>query len=480
MCDADRPQKLPLTLHVTVPSHAKYSHDPLLLDNQKHLLTLGFLKDMLEAKCAVPDAKQLLFYRDNLLDGEPNERLVDILPADCNVTDVIVLTLHHADHFAASGSGGGSSSASKAPPSAPLLRKKSSRSRTAAARPSPSPAPPGSKDADGFDDDEQAFAADDDDADWGDDGDAGWGNSDDEVDASGAAPAAEASAAAAAAVSAPTPAAAASAPSSSSGFVSSLSLGSGGGESSSAYPTYESHFARTAHYILRKPSQMEAHVRALLEDMSEVLGLTVDEVGILCRNFKERWNRVRIEEQWMEDSDKLREQVGLGPESAADASTAAAGASSAGKLVECQTCGDDEVPLAQSFALSCGHVFCLSCWTSWILAEFDKGPVCINTKCQGFKCRVVVPTAFQMKCLPVSKREKLTAWLLEDFVSSHSRNYKGCPHSDCLMTAQRVEGVEHVGGVECACAHSWSDRQHQRTLLDCLRPMMLFVLSRFC
>jgi len=66
-----------------------------------------------------------------------------------------------------------------------------------------------------------------------------------------------------------------------------------------------------------------------------------------------------------------------------------------------------------------------------------------------------VPLSFQLKCLPLVKREKLMAWMLEDFVSAHPRGYKGCPHSDCVMTAQRVEGVEHVGGVDCACAHSW-------------------------
>ena len=88
-------------------------------------------------------------------------------------------------------------------------------------------------------------------------------------------------------------------------------------------------------------------------------------------------------------------------------------------------------------------------------AEFDKGPTCINTKCQGFKCKVVLPSSIQQRFLPVNKRDKLTMWLLEDFVSGHNRNYKGCPFAGCVMNAQRVEGVAHVGGVDCACAHSF-------------------------
>ena len=103
-------------------------------------------------------------------------------------------------------------------------------------------------------------------------------------------------------------------------------------------------------------------------------------------------------------------------------------------------------------------VLCASadtCWSNWVLAEFDKGPTCITTRCQGFKCRVVLPTSVQLRYLPLEKREKLTMWILEDFIAGHNRNYKSCPFQNCLMTAQRVEGVAHVGGVDCTCSHAF-------------------------
>ncbi len=65
---------------------------------------------------------------------------------------------------------------------------------------------------------------------------------------------------------------------------------------------------------------------------------------------------------------KVRLEVGLGPEEAEEA----AAVSDKTALVECGTCGDDEVPLAQSTALSCQHRFCNTCWGNWIVAEFDK------------------------------------------------------------------------------------------------------------
>lgn len=88
-------------------------------------------------------------------------------------------------------------------------------------------------------------------------------------------------------------------------------------------------------------------------------------------------------------------------------------------------------------------------------AEFDKGPTCIRTKCQGYKCSVLLPSGAQLRFLPIDKQAKLSRWLLDDFVSRHAKDYRWCPFSNCVMSAQRVDGVAHVGGIDCTCSHAW-------------------------
>ena len=373
ICQEDKPAASPLTLSITVPCHAVYSHTPLLLEQQKPNLTFGFLRDILEARTGIPDAKMMVLWKDEIVDGDAADRVVDIL-RECNPHDVLTLTLHHADKLSGDSS---SSSSSSQPRGSPVLgRKKSSRSKGAPGGP-----PGGSslsrqgstekarKSPDGDDDSGMMVddaggwgddAAGDDDG-WGDENDDGeWGGEDDGDDDGGqsapvddgdmkesdmqasprkvsTAPASSSSAAAAAA--------------SSSSAASSAAAAASMDTSSSSSSTYESVYAKTHSYILRKPSHLEQHVRVLCEDLGEVLGLSADEAAILLRNSKDRWNRARIEEAWMEDSEKAREIAGLGPEADPDADTDET------RLVECETCCD-ELPAKQTLALTCKHRFC--------------------------------------------------------------------------------------------------------------------------
>jgi ariadne-1 len=79
-------------------------------------------------------------------------------------------------------------------------------------------------------------------------------------------------------------------------------------------------------------------------------------------------------------------------------------------------------------------------------------------RCQGYKCTVVLPSSAQLSFLPVDKREKLTRWLLDDFVSRHPKDFKWCPSAGCVMSAQRADTLstkQLVGGVDCTCASAW-------------------------
>lgn len=387
MCNEAKPAAASsLTLSITIPSHATYSHTPLLLDAQKPNLQYGFLRDILEAKSGIKDAKMLLFFRDALVDGEPSERVVDVC-IGCNPNDVLALTLQNADLFAgdirsslpalprssptlgkkkSSGGGGGSKRTMGGAPGGPpgglggLDRQNSNESSGGLSRQNSKggkgPGRKASPDAAAMGDDDEAGwgdAGEGEEAGWGEDDDGGWGGEDgveddedgdgEEQKSGGSKPAAKAATSAASSSSS----SAAAASSSSSAAAAAVP-----GSSMDSYSSsYESVYARTAAYILRKPSQLDQHVSVLMADLGELLGITADEAGILMRGAKERWNRVRIEDAWMNDSDKLRLEAGLGPEPSGDSSEDPT------RMVECETCCD-EIPANKSYALNCNHRFC--------------------------------------------------------------------------------------------------------------------------
>lgn len=385
MCNEAKPAAASsLTLSITIPSHATYSHTPLLLDAQKPNLQYGFLRDILEAKSGIKDAKMLLFFRDALVDGEPSERVVDVC-IGCNPNDVLALTLQNADLFAgdirsslpalprssptlgkkkSSGGGGSKRTMGGAPGGPPgglsgLDRQNSNDSTGGLSRQNSKggkgPGRKASPDAAAMGDDDEAGwgdAGEGEEAGWGEDDDGGWGGEDgveddedgdgEEQKSGGSKPAAKAATSAASSSSS-----AAAASSSSSAAAAAVP-----GSSMDSYSSsYESVYARTAAYILRKPSQLDQHVSVLMADLGELLGITADEAGILMRGAKERWNRVRIEDAWMNDSDKLRLEAGLGPEPSGDSSEDPT------RMVECETCCD-EIPANKSYALNCNHRFC--------------------------------------------------------------------------------------------------------------------------
>jgi hypothetical protein len=60
---------------------------------------------------------------------------------------------------------------------------------------------------------------------------------------------------------------------------------------------------------------------------------------------------------------------------------------------QCQICFDD-VKAASTFAMKCGHRFCLPCWRDFLKNTIDAGTAagsnCLSTNCPGFKCKEIV------------------------------------------------------------------------------------------
>ena len=55
----------------------------------------------------------------------------------------------------------------------------------------------------------------------------------------------------------------------------------------------------------------------------------------------------------------------------------------------CQTCMED-VPVAETYAMSCGHSFCVDCWGGFLENALMDGPRCVYQKCPEFGCNELV------------------------------------------------------------------------------------------
>jgi hypothetical protein len=126
----------------------------------------------------------------------------------------------------------------------------------------------------------------------------------------------------------------------------------------------------------------------LIEAVAEQLGVTTSAAVCLLR--ASRWNKSKCVARWKTERDAFVKQAccaGLlhATDQDADAAT-----------VTCQVCYDD-VPAASSFAMSCGHRFCVGCWHSYLASELEGGTIAggtvLDTRCMGFKCGQVLGRA---------------------------------------------------------------------------------------
>ena len=90
-------------------------------------------------------------------------------------------------------------------------------------------------------------------------------------------------------------------------------------------------------------------------------------------------------------------------------------------------------------ALSCGHKFCRSCWTSHLDIQVSQGAT-ITIECMAQGCRILIPEDFALSRLSVPiHREKYEQFSFYEFVKSHPF-LRFCPGVNCngVIRAQDI------------------------------------------
>lgn len=130
------------------------------------------------------------------------------------------------------------------------------------------------------------------------------------------------------------------------------------------------------------PEQIQAQQQVKIDEVSSILALSPEASAILLRYM--RWNKERLVDRMMEQREETLESAGLGQ----DAQT------NPPKLQRisgfcCDICCDDS-PDIDTFAMKCGHRFCVDCYRQYLATKIQDEGEAARIRCPGEGCTRIV------------------------------------------------------------------------------------------
>eukprot|EP01006_Ploeotia_vitrea_P037404 TRINITY_DN66126_c0_g1_i1.p1 TRINITY_DN66126_c0_g1~~TRINITY_DN66126_c0_g1_i1.p1 ORF type:complete len:673 (-),score=102.88 TRINITY_DN66126_c0_g1_i1:1202-3199(-) len=178
-----------------------------------------------------------------------------------------------------------------------------------------------------------------------------------------------------------------------------------------------------------------------LEKIVSVCALSSAWARVLCRSVG--WNTEKLLDSIFDKGhEAVLKENGIDVQSAFNISD----------NVECSTCFDD-VPPSDAFGLSCGHIFCKDCWTTYITTKVKEGQS-RDLRCMGFKCTLKVDDAVILNFVDDETKTKFTRALVESYIDDND-NVKWCPSTPHCGNCVRIYAVGKLEDIQCTCGHSF-------------------------
>lgn len=125
-----------------------------------------------------------------------------------------------------------------------------------------------------------------------------------------------------------------------------------------------------------------------------------------------RWNKEKLVDAFTssEDREKLLKEAGVHtklekkPSSSSKKVRAITNCWHANSLThssiqyKCLIC-EDEVLGKNTYALGCGHRYCLDCWKSYLEVAIKEGAECVLKRCPSPKCNIIVHDKAYKRCV---------------------------------------------------------------------------------
>lgn len=197
------------------------------------------------------------------------------------------------------------------------------------------------------------------------------------------------------------------------------------------------------------PADIQAQQQQQFEEVSNIILLPPEQTAILLRYM--RWNKERLIESYMDNEDKVLEDAGLGRTFADTPQTITV------KGFECQICFEDS-PRLKSYALKCGHRFCVDCYTNYLTEKVKTEGEAARIQCPQDGCPKIVD-AKSVKLLVDSDTWNRYEVLLTRTYVDDREHLKWCPGADCEYAIQcgikKKDLMRVVPTVHCINKHAF-------------------------
>ncbi|TKA30353.1 hypothetical protein B0A50_02580 [Salinomyces thailandicus] len=198
------------------------------------------------------------------------------------------------------------------------------------------------------------------------------------------------------------------------------------------------------------PGDIQHQQDRQVEEVATLLEQPAEQTAILLRFMS--WNKERLIEQYMDNQEEVLDKAGLG-----------ANMSSNPPRLEaidgftCDICCEDE-PGLQSFAMNCGHRFCVDCYRQYLGQKIREEGEAARIKCPGDGCNKVMDAKSLDLLVTSDLTDRYHELLMRTYVDD-KENLKWCPAPNCVYAVEcgvkRRDLTRTVPTVNCDCKHAF-------------------------
>ncbi|KAL2914277.1 hypothetical protein HK105_206223 [Polyrhizophydium stewartii] len=202
-------------------------------------------------------------------------------------------------------------------------------------------------------------------------------------------------------------------------------------------------------FVIFSPKEILSFQESEISQVSAILGCPPQTAATLLRHF--HWHKERLIESYMDDSDRVAAAAGV----IMDASKQPRPIAVPGFM--CDICCNDEDGL-MSLALSCGHRFCVDCYSHYVAMKIKEEGESRSISCAASGCKIIVDEMTVKSLVDESTHEKYRELLMRTYVDD-SPYLKWCPAPNCDYAVEckvRPDQLkEIVPTVTCRCGFNF-------------------------
>ncbi|XP_074316175.1 putative E3 ubiquitin-protein ligase ARI10 [Silene latifolia] len=181
--------------------------------------------------------------------------------------------------------------------------------------------------------------------------------------------------------------------------------------------------------------------------VSSVLSLSISEATLLLCHYN--WSTSQLNDDWFANEQQVRTKVGL-------INNITVNHNNHDNNYRCGICFDDEFSIDEVRSANCGHIYCKTCWRTYIDITVDEtGSGCLRLKCPEPKCPAAVDRDMVTELASKEIVAKYLAYLIRSYVEFKKKNTKWCPAPGCNNAIEFELGSSDVYDIVCECQYEF-------------------------